>query len=194
VRKETRLALGVVGLSALTTSYLLGNQQTDAGLALGAAAATATTSTTEPSATAEAQVTSPAEATPDTAQATTEASVTAEPSPTATSTPSATPTETAAPTEAPAASTGTSGTFTSSTVQYRYGRIQLEITVTDGSLTDINLLQATTEGRGYEQAPPILVDAAIQAGGTNFGNLSGATFTTQAFKQALTDALNQAGM
>jgi uncharacterized protein with FMN-binding domain len=79
-------------------------------------------------------------------------------------------------------------------VQYRYGRIQLEIAVTDGALTDINLLQATTEGRGYDQAPPILVNAALQAGGTNFGNLSGATFTTQAFKQALDDALAQAGL
>ena len=194
MRKETRLALGVVGLSALTTSYLLGNQQTESGLALGASAAIATTSSAEPSATTDASASAEVEATPQATQPSSEPSATNEPSPSATATPSETTSKTPSPTPTPSVAKGPSGTFASSTVQYRYGRIQLEITVADGTLTDINLLQATTEGRGYEQAPPILVEAALGAGGTDFGNLSGATFTTQAFKQALTDALKQAGM
>jgi len=39
-----------------------------------------------------------------------------------------------------------------------------------------------------------LVDLALQAQGSNFGNNSRATFTSQAFKKALNDALAQAGM
>jgi uncharacterized protein with FMN-binding domain len=190
VRKQSRITLGVIGLSTLTTSYLLGHQAAESNMSL-AASATTTTPTQEADSTT-AQVTSPAttETAPETtatADATSEPTATTEPSPTATATTEPAPTATTAP-------AATSGTYTSQTVQYRYGRIQLEIAVTDGALTDINLLQATTEGRGYDQAPPILVNAALQAGGTNFGNLSGATFTTQAFKQALDDALAQAGL
>jgi uncharacterized protein with FMN-binding domain len=190
VRKQSRITLGVIGLSTLTTSYLLGHQAAESNMSL-AASATTTTPTQEADSTT-AQVTSPAttEAAPEataTADATTEPTATTEPAPSATATSEPAPSATTAP-------AATSGTYTSQTVQYRYGRIQLEIAVTDGALTDINLLQATTEGRGYDQAPPILVNAALQAGGTNFGNLSGATFTTQAFKQALDDALAQAGL
>ena len=192
MRKQSRITLGVIGLSTLTTSYLLGHQAAESNVSLAASATTPTS--TQAAESSAAQVTSPA-TTEATTQptATTDATATSEPN--AAVEPSTTATATAEPapsaTTAPAAA---SGTYTSQTVQYRYGRIQLEIAVTDGALTDINLLQATTEGRGYDQAPPILVDAALQAGGTNFGNLSGATFTTQAFKQALNDALAQAGL
>ncbi len=192
MRKQSRITLGVIGLSTLTTSYLLGHQAAESNISLAASATTTTPTKAADSTTA--QVTSPAttEAAPEAtatadATATNEPTATTEPSPTATATTQPAPTATTAP-------AATSGTYTSQTVQYRYGRIQLEIGVTDGALTDINLLQATTEGRGYDQAPPILVNAALQAGGTNFGNLSGATFTTQAFKQALDDALAQAGL
>jgi uncharacterized protein with FMN-binding domain len=36
-----------------------------------------------------------------------------------------------------------------------------------------------------------LVQYAIQSQGTGFGNLSGATYTTDAFKQALSSALSK---
>jgi uncharacterized protein with FMN-binding domain len=38
-----------------------------------------------------------------------------------------------------------------------------------------------------------LKDAAIQANGSNFGNLSGATYTTDAYKQAVDSALSKLG-
>jgi uncharacterized protein with FMN-binding domain len=37
----------------------------------------------------------------------------------------------------------------------------------------------------------MLAEAAVNANGSNFGNVSGATFTTQAFKQALESALGK---
>lgn len=202
MRKQTRLTLGVIGLSALSTSYLLGHQGTDQSLALSASAATSVPQVDATATQTDAQVTSPttsgptAAATPsETAtststatsspSATTKASAT--PTPTATSRPSSTPTPTAT-------SSVKDGTYTSDTISYRYGQVQLKITVASGALSDISLIKATTEGRGYDQAPPILVNAALQAGGTNFGNLSGATFVTQAFKKALDNALAKAGL
>ena len=73
-------------------------------------------------------------------------------------------------------------------VQYRYGMIQLSVTKSNGKITDIGLLSAGATG-GRETAFSYLVDYAIQANGTSFGNLSGATFTVVAFKKALDSAL-----
>ena len=92
--------------------------------------------------------------------------------------PSATPTKTAA----------AATTKTGAAIQYRYGTVQLSVTLTNGSITAINLVKATaTDGRS--RAFPTLVSAAISANGIGFGNIGGATFTTDAFKQALTSAL-----
>jgi uncharacterized protein with FMN-binding domain len=178
VRKETRFALGIVGLSAVATSYLVGHQTSQPSVAL-ATSAVATSS--DPTPTAEVAPTQ------------TDAPAAAEPSPSQSATPEKTPAPTATADPTPTA-TAADGTYLSSNVSYRYGNIQLEVTVQSGQLSAINLIQATTEGRGYDQAPPMLVDAALQAGSADFGNLSGATFTSMAFKQALTDALSQAGL
>lgn len=194
MRKETRMALGVVGLSALTTSYLLGHQSQETGLALSASA----TSNVELAPQENPETVSEPTESPLPVTTATENPSTATENPTNTPT----PTKTVQPKEAstvaaepqPAPADKATGTYASEAVRYKYGTIQLEVSVADGVLTGINMLQATTEGKGYDQAPPILVDAALQAGGSNFGNLSGATFTTQAFKQALDDALRQAGM
>jgi uncharacterized protein with FMN-binding domain len=48
-----------------------------------------------------------------------------------------------------------------------------------------------TATHGRQSAFSPLVQAAIAANGTNFGNLSGATYTTDAFKQALESALGK---
>ncbi len=77
-------------------------------------------------------------------------------------------------------------------VDYRYGTVQLKVTKTAGKVTAVDLIQSgATAGR--EQAFPMLVDAAIKANGSNFGNVSGATFTTDAFKQAFDSAVAKLG-
>lgn len=83
-----------------------------------------------------------------------------------------------------------SGSATSDSVNYQYGTVQLKVTETNGKITAVDLLQAgATAGR--EQAFSYLVKDAISANGTSFANLSGATFTTDAFKQALDSALSK---
>jgi uncharacterized protein with FMN-binding domain len=92
-------------------------------------------------------------------------------------------------------STGSSSktlTGTSDPIEYMFGTVQLKVTQVNGKITAIEELTATaTDGR--EQAFPTLKDAAIQANGSNFGNLSGATYTTDAYKQALDSALSKLG-
>jgi uncharacterized protein with FMN-binding domain len=111
--------------------------------------------------------------------------------PAAVSTPKAT---SAAPAPSPAASTAapapaaTSSTKTGSAISYRYGTVQVSVTKANGKITAVNLLQQGATG-GRQGAFPYLVQYAIQANGTSFGNLGGATYTTDAFKQSLESAL-----
>lgn len=81
-------------------------------------------------------------------------------------------------------------TVTGDAVDYQYGTIQLEVVRTSGKISAINLVQAGATG-GREAAFDPLVTAALQAQGNSFGNLSGATFTTVAFKQALDSAISK---
>jgi uncharacterized protein with FMN-binding domain len=170
VRKETRLALGVLGLTTLGTSYLVG-QNAASTVQVAQALQTSSDATQVPAPEASSEPTSEATSSPP-----------AE---------SGAPAETSTPQETPASS---SGTFTSSVVFYRYGMMQLAVTVNGNLIEAIELVKATTDGREYAQVPPMLVDLAMQAQSSNFGNISRATFTTEAFKKALDDALAQAGM
>lgn len=81
-------------------------------------------------------------------------------------------------------------TKTGDAIRYRYGTIQVQVTEVSGKITDITLLQAGATG-GRSAAFSYLIDYAIQAQGSNFGNISGATYTTDAFVQSLDSALAQ---
>ena len=89
-------------------------------------------------------------------------------------------------------STSTSGSATSDDVPYQFGDIQLKVTKANGKITAIDVGSSTATA-GRDQAFPYLVQYAIQAQGTSFSNLSGATYTTDAFKQALDNALAKLG-
>ena len=103
------------------------------------------------------------------------------------------------PTDATPASTVSTGsstppdkTVTSDPIQYQYGTVEISVTRKDGKISAIDVGQSTaTDGR--EQAFPYLVKYAVAAQGTNFANLGGATYTTDAFKQALTSAISKLG-
>lgn len=81
-------------------------------------------------------------------------------------------------------------TVKSDLIQYRYGAVELEVTATAGKIEKITELQATTSP-GWESAVPILNQEAIKSQKADFGNLSGATFTTQAYQQALASAISK---
>jgi uncharacterized protein with FMN-binding domain len=203
VRKGTKSFISIVSLGIVAAGYQAG-QAAEISSGFSAAAApiaggTTSGSTTTIPATSSAPVTSPTA----TKAATTTKAVTTTKQPAASSsttsgsnsTPASTPKATAAaPAPAPAATTAapapaaSSVTKTGSAISYRYGTIQVSVTKANGKITAVNLLQEGATG-GRQGAFPYLVQYAIQANGSNFGNLGGATFTTDAFKQSLESAL-----
>ena len=79
-------------------------------------------------------------------------------------------------------------TVDGSVVQSGYGTVQVQVTKSAGKITDITMLQANaTNGRGA--AFSYLIQYAIDANSSNFANLSGATYTSEAFKKSLDAAL-----
>lgn len=183
MRKSTKTAVGAISLGILGLSYQLGT--------------TATASTggfASPTETAPAVSEAAASATPQASEATVaqgsstgSESVNTAPQPAA----SASSSPTASATPAPSKSTSTTGNSVSKTgdsVESGFGPVQVKVTKVSGKITEITYLQSVaTHGRAA--AFPYLVQYAIQANGSNFGNLSGATYTTNAFKQSLESAL-----
>jgi uncharacterized protein with FMN-binding domain len=94
-------------------------------------------------------------------------------------------------------SAGRSGTFTSSEVTYTYGALDVAISLKDGKITAVTVpSNDAADPRSQlinQQAVPILVKEALAAQGVAIDVVSGATFTSEAFGQALKDALAKAG-
>lgn len=114
------------------------------------------------------------------------------PTPTGTGTPTPTPTQTGTPTPTATQPQTSTITHTSMAVPYRYGVVQVTVTKTGGVITDIALDQAgATQGRG--SAFPYLVSLALsaQSGSFDTSMMTGATYTANAFMDALNDALSQ---
>lgn len=87
-------------------------------------------------------------------------------------------------------SNSTPQTVESDAVNYQYGVVQIAVTATGGKITNIDI-QNSSCSNGWEQAFPMLTQEAIAANGSNFSNVSGATFTSKAFKQALDSAISK---
>jgi uncharacterized protein with FMN-binding domain len=90
------------------------------------------------------------------------------------------------------ASASGSGSATGDAIDYQFGTVQLKVTEANGKITAVDLVQASATA-GRDQAFSYLVKDAISNNGTSFGNLSGATYTTDAFKQALDSAISKLG-
>jgi uncharacterized protein with FMN-binding domain len=91
-----------------------------------------------------------------------------------------------------ATTAGKTGSATGDAFQYQFGVIQLKVTEKNGKITAVDLVQATANN-GREAAFPYLVKYAIASQGSSFANLSGATYTTDTFKQALDSAIAKLG-
>ncbi|MBH0117161.1 FMN-binding protein [Salinibacterium sp. NG253] len=96
------------------------------------------------------------------------------------------------------AATGpTDGTYTGSSVSTRFGNVQVAVTISSGSITDITALQLTDDdGRSVQisnRAAPILRTAVLESQSAQVSNVSGATYTTQAYLASVQSALDQAG-
>jgi uncharacterized protein with FMN-binding domain len=114
----------------------------------------------------------------------------ATPSPTPTSSGQARPTPSPTGTTAPAKPKPKPVTKNSDVIDYKYGVVQLSVTMLGNEITKVGVLQGdATNGR--DKAYAILTEATVQVQGTNYGNVSGATYTTEAFKLAVESALGK---
>ena len=123
------------------------------------------------------------------------------PTPTHTQTPTPTPTKTATPVPTKTATPtptvkSASGTFTGPVVNVNYGNVQVEITVSNGKITDVRALQAPSgrNDRYTNYALPLLKQQTLAAQSTNIQGASGASYTTYGWRKSLQGAMAKAGL
>ncbi|MDE2001425.1 MAG: FMN-binding protein [Patescibacteria group bacterium] len=107
-----------------------------------------------------------------------------------------TPPPTPAPTPAPAPKPKNlyaDGTFTGNPADAYYGTVQVQATIQNGKITDVQFLQYPSDRSTSRyingQAMPYLKQEAIQAQNANVDIVSGATDTSFAFRESLASAL-----
>ncbi len=118
--------------------------------------------------------------------------------PTATA-PAATNTAPAPATATPAAASNgqyKNGTYTGPQVDAFYGVVQVQTTIQNGKIANVQFLQypndRRTSVRINSYAVPVLQQEAVQAQNANVDMITGATLTSQAFAMSLQAALQQA--
>jgi len=98
---------------------------------------------------------------------------------------------------APAPAARPTGTFTGSTVQTRFGPVQVSVTIANGTITEVTALQLTNDGGRSvaisAQAAPILRSEVLSAQSAKVSNVSGATYTSKGYTTSLQAALDTAG-
>lgn len=188
MRTFTKNVVGVISLGVLAGSWSLG-QAAETGLVIGAPSA----DSTSPAATSNPLPSGGTEPSPSASSVSSPTATSAPaPSKSASSAPSQSPTNPATPTPTQSSTPGklgSSGSATSDNIAYKYGYMQVQVVKENNKIIEVNLVKAGTRGSEYAGVPAMLAEAAITAQGANFGNVSGATYTTNAFKQALESAL-----
>lgn len=110
------------------------------------------------------------------------------------SSPSATPSPSATSTPSTAAASATK-VITGSTVDTRYGPVQLQVTFSGSTITAITALQTPNQdGRSVEinqQAIPMLTQEALSSQSAKIDTVSGATYTSDGYMQSLQSAIDQ---
>jgi len=105
--------------------------------------------------------------------------------------------------QAPAASSASSnasgyrdGTYTGPTIDVNYGLVQVQTTIQNGRIADVQFLQYPSDRRTSQRinsiAMPYLQQEAIQVQSANVDIISGATLTSEGFQMSLQSALASA--
>ena len=115
-----------------------------------------------------------------------------------TGTSSTPPTGVADSSSAAAPSSVPSATVTGDAAQTRWGPVQVELTLTDGTITDVQVVEYP-DGNGRDReinadALPILVQETMDAQSADIDMVSGATVTSDGYLTSLQSALDKAGL
>lgn len=88
------------------------------------------------------------------------------------------------------------GTYTGGVADAQWGNVQVKVVIQNGKITDVPFLQYPNDRSRSQRinsyADPQLTSEAIQAQSANVDIVTGATDSSEAFIQSLTDALTQA--
>lgn len=105
------------------------------------------------------------------------------------------PGATSGPTAGPTAGTG-SRSVTGSSADTPFGPVQVRITLVNGKLTEVTTLQHPNDRRRSveinDEALPILRSEALKAQNSHIDEVSGATWTSDAYIRSLQSALDKA--
>jgi len=108
------------------------------------------------------------------------------------------PTTTSSPQGGSSGNSSNIKTYTGSVAQTRWGPGQVKITVQDGKLTKVTVLQQPNGNRRdqeiNDQALPILIDETVSAQNAKIDMVSGATVTSEGYLQSLQAAIDEAGI
>ena len=95
-------------------------------------------------------------------------------------------------------SSSVSGTYKGETSQTRWGPVQVQVTLTNGKITDVKTLQYPNGDRRSmnisSQVIPWLQEETLQVQSANIQGISGATYTSMGFQNSLASALQKAGL
>ncbi len=109
----------------------------------------------------------------------------------------ATPTPTkSATTQKSVAATAVSGQFTGDAIDVGYGLVQVKITVSNGKITEADVVQAPSgrNQRWTDFAIPNLRSQTLSAQSAAINGVSGASYTSYGWYKSLITALQKAGM
>lgn len=108
-----------------------------------------------------------------------------------------TDTSSQAATTAPVASGPADGTYNGSVVNTRFGTVQVQAVISGGKISDViavKLTDADNRSRMIsQQVAPMVRSEVLTAQSAKVANISGGTYTTQAYLQSLQSALDAAG-
>ena len=82
------------------------------------------------------------------------------------------------------------GTYEGSGIGFG-GGIRVEVLIEDGTINEINILQADDEDDAYLNTAEVILEDIINAQSAEIDTVSGATFSTLGIRDAVTDALEQ---
>ena len=115
--------------------------------------------------------------------------------------PPPTPTTVLLPTPSPAPTVATAGSYkdgiyTGQQADAQWGYVQVQVNVSQGHIAQVQFLRYPSDRsrsvRINQYADPVLVQEALQAQSAQVDIVTGATDSSEAFIQSLTDALSQA--
>ena len=88
--------------------------------------------------------------------------------------------------------------MTGSSADTRWGPVQVQVTVADGTVTDVTVVDYPDENGKDRQinarALPVLVQETLDAQSADIDMVSGATVTSEGYLESLQSALDGAGL